>query len=121
MDVTDFDTPLFVSGAIDEQKQAADLIASTRHFKGYGISLDSFYTQATANGGVITATMDADNVFYATTDIGHGVELHTIKDTVAANLVLSRDTAAYLDFHTRLLPMRDEIMRFIPMHWMSTK
>ncbi|MBK9106780.1 MAG: hypothetical protein IPL92_20020 [Saprospiraceae bacterium] len=43
MDVTDFDT-LFVSGAIDEQKQTADLIASTGHFKGYGISLDSFYT-----------------------------------------------------------------------------
>ncbi len=107
MDVTDFDT-LFVSGAIDEQKQTADIIASTRHFTGYGISLDSFYTQAAANGGVITATMDADKVFYATTDIGHiGVELHTIKDTVAANLVLSRDTAAYLDFHTRLLPMRD--------------
>jgi hypothetical protein len=109
MDVTDFDT-LFVSGAIDEQKQSGDLSASAGHFMGYGISLDSFQTQATAKGGVVTGSMDADHVFYATTDIGHiDLDLVTNRDTVAANLRLSRDTAAYLDFHSRLFPRRDGV------------
>lgn len=109
MDVTNFDT-IFVNGAIDEQKQTADLIASTGHFTGFGISLDSFYTQATAIGSKVTASMDADNVFYAKTDIGSiGLDMHTNRDTVAANLILSRDTSAYLDFHTRLLPINDGV------------
>jgi len=110
MDVSDFDT-LLVKGAIDEQKQTAELMASSANFTGYGISLDSFYTHATANGGVVTASMEADNVFYSTTDIGHiDLDMHTNRDTVVARLLFSRDTSAYLDFQTKLLPNRQRIL-----------
>ncbi len=109
LDVREFDT-LLVRGAIDEQKQTADLIASSAHFSGYGISLDSFAANATAIRGVASGSVDADNVFYAKTDIGDiNLDMQTNRDTVAANLILSRDTTAYLDFHTRLLPNSDGI------------
>ncbi|MBK9106779.1 MAG: hypothetical protein IPL92_20015 [Saprospiraceae bacterium] len=59
--------------------------------------------------GVITATNGCHTTCFTPprTLVILVLELHTIKDTVAANLVLSRDTAAYLDFHTPAFPMRD--------------
>ncbi len=93
-----------VSGSLDESKHEAGVHVNTGKFKGYGISLDTLYTDIKLSGDGITGNLNGDNLFYGTYGLGNlNFDLKTSGDTTLANLELSHDSVSYFGLGTRIL------------------
>lgn len=103
INIDDFSS-IDINGAFDEQKQKAVLRVSSGKFKGYGVALDTLSTNLTALQDSVTANMNVKNLYYNTTRLGNlDAGMFTTGDTTVSNLLLSRDSIAFLDLRARIL------------------
>ncbi|HEX5169917.1 MAG TPA: translocation/assembly module TamB domain-containing protein, partial [Cyclobacteriaceae bacterium] len=104
MDVDDF-SALMIKGEFNEQKKSVSLDAAAGEFKGYGIWLDTLYTNLVTRRDSIGGSMIATNLYYDSVQLGNlDFEIKTRQDTATSSLLLSRDTVTLLGLQTRILP-----------------
>lgn len=103
IDVDDFSS-LRVTGELDEQKQTAALQASTGKFKGYGISLDTLYSNLRVLGDSVSASINAKKLFYNTLQLGN-MDFNILMkgDRAVSNLLVATDSITLLGLRTQLL------------------
>jgi len=95
---------LKLNGEFDEQKQTVVAQASSGEFKGYGISLDTMYTNLVIHRDSIIANLNAEQILYDSIQLGN-LDLHVITygDTATSTLLVSKDSLTLLRLQTRIL------------------
>ncbi len=103
INIDDF-SALRVAGEFDEQEQTLALQATAGKFKGYGVSLDTLYSNLLAQRDGISGSMNAKNLFYNTIALGNvDFDMHTEGDTAISNLLLYNDSISILGLRARIV------------------
>ncbi len=101
--VTEF-SAINVNGKLDEANHEANVHLNSGKFKGYGISLDTLFTDIKLSGDSIKGNLNGNNLFYDTYDLGNlNFDVKTNGDTTIADLDLSHDTVSYVGLGIRIL------------------
>ena len=103
LDVADFST-LNINGHLDEQTRTGQLVATTGHFKGYGLALDTLNATVTVLQKNINADVEIDSLYYNSIELGSlDFNVTTEGDSSSSQLLVTHDTVTMLGLNVVVL------------------